>query len=96
MLYYGPFDRGIIASMYAAQYPESVDAIVLINSSPKKFEEKDLEKHFKTRQIAIAQGIEALAEYKLRALDEAKDLLNDKRHSDLFREVFTKHLLMGS
>lgn len=26
---------GIIASMYAAQHPESVDAIVLINSSPK-------------------------------------------------------------
>src|SRR5919112_4483408 len=81
---------GIIASMYAAQYPESVDAIVLINSLPKKFEEKDLEKHFETRQIAITHGIEALAEYKLRALDEAKDLLKDKRHSDLFREVFTK------
>jgi pimeloyl-ACP methyl ester carboxylesterase len=38
---------GIIASMHAAQYPGNVDAIFLINSSPKKFEEKDLEKHFK-------------------------------------------------
>jgi pimeloyl-ACP methyl ester carboxylesterase len=34
---------GIIASMYAAEYPGSVDAIVLINSSPKKIKEKDLE-----------------------------------------------------
>src|ERR687898_1532755 len=86
---------GIIASMYAAQYPERVDAIVLINSSPKKFKEKDLEKHFKTREIAITQGIEALAEYKLRSFDETRDLLNDKRHSDLFREVFTKTSVDG-
>ena len=50
----------IVASMYAAQYPESVDSIVLFNSSPKKFEEKDLEKHFKTRQIAITQGDRSL------------------------------------
>jgi 3-oxoadipate enol-lactonase len=86
---------GIIASMYAAQYPESVDAIVLINSSPKKFEEKDLEKHFKTRQIAITQGIQALGEYKLKALDEASDLLKDKKHSDFFRDVFTKTSVEG-
>src|SRR3712207_3340316 len=72
---------GIIASMYAAQHPKSVDAIVLINSSPKKFEEKDLEKHFKTRKIAIVQGIEALAENKLRTFDEARDLFKDKKHS---------------
>lgn len=86
---------GIIASMYAAQHPKRVDAIVLINSSPKKFKEKDLEKHFKTRHLAITQGIEALAEYKLRAPDEAKDLLNDKRYSDFFREVFTKTSVDG-
>ena len=86
---------GIIASMYAAQYPERVDAIVLINSSPKKFKEKDLEKHFETRQIAITQGIEALAEHKLRSIDEARDLLNDKRHSDLFRGVFKKTSIEG-
>jgi pimeloyl-ACP methyl ester carboxylesterase len=86
---------GIIASMYAAQYPERVDAIVLINSSPKKFKEKDLEKHFKTREMAITQGIEALVEYKLRSSDETRDLLNDKRHSDLFREVFTKTSVGG-
>src|ERR671918_618295 len=34
---------GIIASMYAAQHPECVDAIVLINSSPKKVKEKDIQ-----------------------------------------------------
>ncbi len=86
---------GIIASMYAVQHPESVDAIVLINSSPKKFEEKDLEKHFKTRKIAIVQGIEALAENKLRSFDEARDLFKDKKHSDFFRDVFTKTSVEG-
>ena len=86
---------GIIASMYAAQHPESVDAIVLINSSPKKFREKDLEKHFKTREVAITQGIKALAEYKLRSFDETRDLLKDKRYSDLFKDVFTKTSVDG-
>jgi 3-oxoadipate enol-lactonase len=86
---------GIIASMYAAQYLGRVDAIVLINSSPKKFEEKDLEKHFKTRQIAITQGMQALGEYKLKALDESRDLLKDKKHSDFFRDVFTKTSVEG-
>jgi 3-oxoadipate enol-lactonase len=86
---------GIIASMYAAQYPENVDAIVMINSSPEKFQEKDLEKDFKTRQIAITQGMESLAEHKLKALDEAKDLLEDKKHSDFFREMFTKTSVEG-
>jgi 3-oxoadipate enol-lactonase len=86
---------GIIASMYAAQYPNDVDAIVLINSSPKRFEEKDLEKHFKTREVAITQGIEALAEYKLRSYDEARDLFKDKRHADFFRDVFTKTSVEG-
>jgi pimeloyl-ACP methyl ester carboxylesterase len=86
---------GTIASMYAAQYPDGVDAIVLINSSPKKFEEKDLEKHFKTLEIAITQGIDALAEYKLRSFDEARDLFKDKKHSDFFRKVFTKTSVDG-
>lgn len=86
---------GIIASIYAAQHPRSVDAIVLINASPKKFKEKDLENHFKTREVALTQGIEALAEYKLRSSDETRDLLKDKRHSDLFRNVFTKTSVEG-
>jgi 3-oxoadipate enol-lactonase len=86
---------GIIGSMYAAQYPDYIDAIVLINSSPRKFEEKDLEKHFKTREVAITQGIEALAEQKLRSYDEARDLFKDKRYSDFFREVFTKTSVEG-
>ena len=86
---------GIIASMYAAQHPESIDAIVLINSSPKKFREKDLEKHFKTREVAITQGIKALAEHKLRSFDETRDLLKNKKYSDLFKDVFTKTSIDG-
>lgn len=86
---------GIIASMYAAEHPDTVDAIVMINSSPKKFEERDLEKHFETRKIAITQGIEALAENKLRSFDESRDLFKDKKHSDFFRDVFTKTSVEG-
>ena len=86
---------GIIASMYAAQHPESVDAIVLINSSPKKFRVKDLEKLFKTREVAITQGIKALAKYKLRSFDETRDLLKDKMYSDLIKDVFTKTSVDG-
>ncbi len=86
---------GIIASMYAAQYPENVDGIVLINSSPKKFEEKDLEKHFETRQIATTQGIPALQEFILNTSDEAKDLLADEKYSNFFRDVFSKTSVEG-
>ncbi|HEY1248869.1 MAG TPA: alpha/beta hydrolase [Nitrososphaera sp.] len=86
---------GIIASMYAAQYPDGVDAIIQINSSPKKFREKDVEKHFKTREVAITQGIVALAEYKLGIHDESRVLFKDKRHSDFFRDVFIKTSVEG-
>jgi hypothetical protein len=54
-----------------------------------------IEKHFKTREVAITQGIEALAEYKLRTYDEARDLFKDEKHSDLFRDVFTKTSVDG-
>ncbi|MEP0824840.1 MAG: alpha/beta hydrolase [Nitrososphaera sp.] len=86
---------GIIASMYATQYPDTVDAIILINSSPKKFQERDLEKHFRTREIAIRKGIEALAEHKLSSFEESRDLFKDKKHSDFFRQVFTKTSVEG-
>jgi pimeloyl-ACP methyl ester carboxylesterase len=86
---------GTIASIYAAQHPANVDAIVLINSSPKKIPDKDLEKHFRTREIAATEGMSALAEYKLQRFDESWDLFKDKRQSDHFREVFTKTSVDG-
>jgi 3-oxoadipate enol-lactonase len=86
---------GIIASMYAAQYPAIVDAIVLINSSPKQFREEDLEKHFMTRRIAIKEGVAALADHELKRFDEWRDLFKDKKHSDFFREMFTKTSVDG-
>jgi pimeloyl-ACP methyl ester carboxylesterase len=73
---------GIIASMYAAQSPNSVDSIVLINSSPKPFQEADFEKHFTTRRIAIKEGMVALAEHGSRRFDESRDLFKNKKHSD--------------
>jgi pimeloyl-ACP methyl ester carboxylesterase len=86
---------GIISSMYAAQHPDRVDAVIMINSSPKRFQEKDLEKHFRTREVAITKGIEALAEHKLRSFDEAKDLFADDKEADFFREVFSKTSVEG-
>ncbi|HEX7033344.1 MAG TPA: alpha/beta hydrolase, partial [Nitrososphaera sp.] len=86
---------GIVASMYAAQHPDMVDAIVLINSSPKQFQEEDLEKHFITRRIAVKEGIAALAEHGLKRFDESRDLFKNKAHSDFFREMFTKTSVDG-
>jgi 3-oxoadipate enol-lactonase len=86
---------GIIASMYAAQSPDIVDAIVLINSSPKQFQEGDLEKHFNTRRIAIKEGIASLAEHGLKRFDESRVLFKNKKHSDFFREMFTKTSVDG-
>lgn len=86
---------GIISSMYAAQHPDRVDAVIMINSSPKRFQEKDLEKHYGTREIAITQGMEALAEQKLKTPDESRDLFADKRHADYFKEVVTKTSVEG-
>lgn len=85
---------GIIGSMYAARYPERVDALVLINSSPKRFEDGDLDKHFTTRQTAMTQGMAALAESMLEKM-EAKDLLKDHKYVEFFREVFTKTSVEG-
>jgi len=86
---------GTIASMYAAQSPDVVDAIILINSTPKRFQEADLEKHFNTRRIAIKEGIAALAEHGLKRFDESRDLFRNKKHSDFFREMFTKTSVDG-
>lgn len=86
---------GIIASMYAARSPGMVDAVVLINSSPKQFEERDLEKHFTTRKIAVTEGMELLAEHGLHRFEESRDLFKDKKHSDFFREFFVKTSVDG-
>lgn len=86
---------GIIASMYAAQSPDMVDAIILINSSPKQFQEQDLEKHFTTRSIAVKEGIASLAEHGLKRFDESRDLFKNKKDADYFREMFLKTSVDG-
>ena len=53
---------GAIASIYAKEHPEKVDAIIFINSASKRIPDKDLEKHFTTREIATTKGMVALAE----------------------------------
>jgi 3-oxoadipate enol-lactonase len=50
---------GAIASLYAKQHLRNVDAIIFINSSSKRIPNKDLEKHYTTRKIAISEGMAA-------------------------------------
>lgn len=85
---------GIIGSIYASQHSEKVDALILINSSPKQFHYEDLEKHFENREIAVNSGIEALVEHLLNEF-EARDLWKDKKHSAFFREIVGKTSIAG-
>ena len=63
---------GAIASLYAKQHPHNVDAIIFINSSSKRIPNKDLEKHYTTRKIAISEGMAALAEWNRENNKDAK------------------------
>jgi 3-oxoadipate enol-lactonase len=85
---------GIIASIYAAKYPENVDVLVLMNSSPKRFRDEDLEKHFETRDIALSRGIEALVEHMLKAAGTS-DLWKDRERANFFREFARKTSVDG-
>jgi 3-oxoadipate enol-lactonase len=43
---------GAIASLYVQKNPQSTDAIIFINASSTRIPDKDLEKHFTTRNVA--------------------------------------------
>ena len=85
---------GIVGSMYAAQYSENVDALVLLNSTPKRFRDADLNKHFKTRQIATRLGMNALAKHLLED-SESSDLWSSKKNAEFFRRVVTRTSVDG-
>ena len=86
---------GAIASLYAKQYPHDVDAIIFINSSSKRIPNKDLEKHYTTRKIAISEGMAALAEWNRENNKDAKKTFEDQKIWNYFKEIFTKTSVEG-
>jgi 3-oxoadipate enol-lactonase len=86
---------GAIASLYAKQHLHNVDAIIFINSSSKKIPNKDLEKHYTTRKIAISEGMAALAEWNRENNKDAKKTFEDQKTWNYFKEIFTKTSVEG-
>jgi 3-oxoadipate enol-lactonase len=86
---------GSIASLYAKQYPQKVEAIIFINASSVRIPDKDLEKHFTTRKIAVTQGMDALAEWaRHETLESEKAFKNDDNWNN-FKQIFTKTSVEG-
>jgi pimeloyl-ACP methyl ester carboxylesterase len=86
---------GAIASLYAKQHLHNVDAIIFINSASKRIPNKDLEKHYVTRKIAISEGMTALAEWNRENNKDAKKTFEDQRTWNYFKEIFTKTSVEG-
>ena len=86
---------GAIASLYAKQHLHNVDAIIFINSSSKRIPNKDLEKHYTTRKIAISEGMAALAEWNRENNKDAKKTFEDQKIWNYFKEIFTKTSVEG-
>jgi 3-oxoadipate enol-lactonase len=86
---------GSIASLYTKQYPQKVEAIIFINASSVRIPDKDLEKHFTTRKIAVTQGMNALAEWaRHETLESEKAFKNDDNWNN-FKQIFTKTSVEG-
>ncbi|MDQ3976953.1 MAG: alpha/beta hydrolase [Thermoproteota archaeon] len=86
---------GAIASIYAKEHPEKVDAIIFINSASKRIPDKDLEKHFTTREIATTKGMVSLAEWTRKYNVDAKNTFRDLNKWNYFKDVFTKTSVEG-
>lgn len=86
---------GAIASIYAKEHPEKVDAIIFINSASKRIPDEDFEKHFTTREIATTKGMVALAEWIMKNNVEAKKTFRDLNKWNYFKDVFVKTSVEG-
>ena len=86
---------GSIASLYTKHYPQKVEAIIFINASSVGIPDKDLEKHFTTRKIAVTQGMNALAEWaRHETLESEKAFKNDDNWNN-FKQIFTNTSVEG-
>jgi pimeloyl-ACP methyl ester carboxylesterase len=86
---------GAIASLYAKQYPQKVNAIIFINSASKRIPDKDLENHYTTRRIAASEGMAALAEWNKENNKDAKKTFEDQKTWNYFKKIFTKTSVEG-
>ena len=86
---------GAIASIYAKEHPEKVDAIIFINSASKRIPDEDREKHFTTREIATTKGMVALAEWIMKDNVETKKTFRDLNKWNYFKDVFTRTSVEG-
>lgn len=82
---------GKIASLYASQYPDRVDALIMISSASKRIPDEDIEPKSTDFEIAKTKGMAALAE---KIIEEDKSLKricekhDEKR--DYFKAMITK------
>ena len=86
---------GSIASLYAKQYSQNVEAIIFINASSVRIPDKDLEKHFTTRKIALTQGMNAVAEWARHETLESEKAFKDDDNWNQFKHIFTKTSVEG-
>ena len=75
--------------------PKNVDAIIFINASSTRIPDKDLEKHLTTREIAISEGMNALAQWIRHENIVTEKAFHDKKKWQLFKEIFTKTSVEG-
>lgn len=86
---------GSVASVYAAQYPEDIEGVILINGSSVRVPDEDLEKHHVTRKIALTDGMEVLAEWIRHEGSESEKAFEDENTWKEFKRIFTKTSVKG-
>jgi 3-oxoadipate enol-lactonase len=86
---------GSVASVYAAQYAEDIEGVILINGSSIPIPDKDLEKHHVTRKIALTNGMEALAKWIRHEGSESEKAFEDEKNWKEFEQIFTKTSVAG-
>lgn len=86
---------GSVASLYAVEYPQNIEAIILINGSSVRIPDKDLEKHYITRKIAANDGMDALAEWIRHESRESEKAFEDDKTWEQFKRIFTETSVDG-
>jgi pimeloyl-ACP methyl ester carboxylesterase len=86
---------GSIASVYAAQFPENIEAIIIINGSAVRIPDKDLEKHHITRKLAVTVGMDGLAEQVRHESKESEKAFEDEKKWEAFKRIFIKTSVEG-
>ena len=86
---------GSVASLYAVEYPQNIEAIILINGSSVRIPDKDLEKHYVTRKVALTDGMGPLAEWVRHESIESEKAFQDEKKWEQFKRIFTETSVDG-